>query len=621
MFKLKLKLKGKLLIPILGIFILGVILVQGFSYYKTVGILEAQIEDGIIREAASSTRFLDQWVDNMSANLINWSREDLFQEALEGDEQAIMDVFTFTGNGLIDFPWYEGLALVGLDGKVIAASPDSYADLDVSDRDYFKDALKGGQGKSEPLVSKATGHPIFVISNPITDNNNSIKGVIFAVISISDLYDMVLSTIKIGDSGYAFMTDPYGMIIGHPNKDYILSLDISNTNYGQYMVRNKTGIFKYYFEEQKQWKLMAFSEVKGADWIIAVTAPLGELMQPMVIVRNTTFIGGLITIIASGLIILLIVGQITKSIVSFVSIFKKIAEGDLQISLSTKEALRTDELGDMARSINDMVPRLRNVISDVQSSAYNVATGSNELSSSSVILSEGASQQASSIEEVSSSMEQMAANIDQNAENAIETDRIATQSAVDAEEGGRSVQQSVEAMKSIAEKISVIEEIARQTNLLALNAAIEAARAGEHGKGFAVVASEVRKLAEHSGTAATEIGELSYSSVKIAEKAGEMLDKLVPDIQKTASLIQEISSASKEQSMGAEQINTAIQQLDMVIQQNASASEEMAATSEELTSQSRVMQDSIAFFKISDESGTHSSDNAKLSLSAPDRPE
>lgn len=284
--------------------------------------------------------------------------------------------------------------------------------------------------------------------------------------------------------------------------------------------------------------------------------------------------------------------RMIKNLNATVKIAEKMANGDLtaQVNLLSDR----DTLG---HALNSMVNKLESVVADVKLSADNVAAGSQELSTSSEQMSQGAAEQAASAEEASSSMEEMSANIKQNADNAQQTERISTQAAEDAEKGGKAVEKTVEAMKQIAEKISIIEEIARQTNMLALNAAIEAARAGEHGKGFAVVADAVRKLAERSQTAAGEISMLSISSVETAEKAGEMLDKIVPDIRKTAELVQEINAASSEQNTGADQINQALIQLDQVIQQNASASEEVSATSEELAALAEQLRDSISFFK------------------------
>jgi methyl-accepting chemotaxis protein len=272
---------------------------------------------------------------------------------------------------------------------------------------------------------------------------------------------------------------------------------------------------------------------------------------------------------------------------------KEVANGNLMVVLKKRSEKDT-----LMEALQNMVTKLKDVVREVQSAADNVASGSQELSASTQQMSQGATEQAASAEEVSSSMEEMTSSIKQNADNSSQTEKIAIKSATDAKTGGKAVSEPVAAMKEIATKINIIEEIARQTNLLALNAAIEAARAGEHGKGFAVVAAEVRKLAERSQKAAGEIGSLSTSSVEIAEKAGELLEKMLPDIQKTAELVQEISASSREQDTGAEQISKAIQQLDSVIQQNASASEEMASTSEELSSQAEQLKDTISFFTI-----------------------
>ncbi|WNJ89978.1 methyl-accepting chemotaxis protein [Bosea sp. 685] len=330
------------------------------------------------------------------------------------------------------------------------------------------------------------------------------------------------------------------------------------------------------------WIAVSISRGLSSAVGLANAVAIGDLSQTIA-VKSKDEIGDLVTSLNS----------MTANLNATAAVADSIANGDL-----TVEAKPLSDKDTLGIALENMVIKLREVVGQVTGAAENMSSGSQELSASAEQLSQGSTEQASSTEEASSSMEEMAANVKQNAENASTTEKIAAQSAKDAEASGVAVGRAVDAMQTIAAKITIVQEIARQTDLLALNAAVEAARAGEHGKGFAVVASEVRKLAERSQAAAAEIGTLSVDTVKVAQEAGSMLAKLVPDIKRTAELVEEITAACREQDVGSTQINQAIQQLDKVTQQNAAASEQVSATSEELAAQAEQLQTTIAFFRL-----------------------
>ena len=311
--------------------------------------------------------------------------------------------------------------------------------------------------------------------------------------------------------------------------------------------------------------------------------------------------------------ILILIGAVSVFLIVFIIgiIFKRIVtdplsnltqemqnisqgEGDLTVQIDVNYK---NEIGDLSNYFNQFVSKIHDMIVGVKERVNIMSEATITVSKSAEILNESSSGQAASMEEIVSSMDEIGSTVAQNATNAKETDKIAQKTSTSATEGGAVVNESVISIKNIAEKISIIEDIAYQTNLLALNAAIEAARAGEHGKGFAVVATEVRKLAEKSQLAAQEIITIANDGQTISEKAGSMINSMIPEMQKTAQLIQEIASASDQQSSGISQINIGLEEVNNLTQGIAASSEELYSTSNILKTESDELIRLLSIFK------------------------
>lgn len=475
-----------------------------------------------------------------------------------------------------------------------------------------------------PLISRhleaekvlASRHLVETVYQLISEYNARVVSGEFTLEESQKRAKKRIENLRYGSNDYFWINDMTPTMVMHPLKPEMNGknlVDIKDPNGKQLFVafvdvcreKSEGSVHYVWDKEGKPTPKVSYVKLyKPWGWIIGTGTYIDDIDKDVSIIRWKVLGGTLFILVIITLLTFMIGTKISAPLKKAVVVLDSMATGDLRLTI---ESVSTDETGKLLHAMKTMQSRVTEVVAGIQSAAENVASGSKQLTASAQHLSHGASEQAVSAEEISSSMKEMVSSINQNTENALQTDKIAFKSAIDAKEGGTAVIDTVSAMRAIAGKITIIEEIARQTNLLALNAAIEAARAGEHGKGFAIVASAVRKLAERSQNAAIEISQLSTKSVAIAELAGEKLKMMIPDIQRTAELVQEINTSSKEQDSDAEKVNHAVQQMDRVIQQNSNAAEEMASTSEELAGNAERLKESISFFKIINRGKPHNS--------------
>ncbi len=646
-------LRSKILIPTLVLIILGMIFSTVVSYNNSKSALQESITNQVTYIAGSTVKSIDAWIQARKLDLESLSEQKVYQAAMEN---------TFVGKAARKsanielaklkekYAYFEDIFLVDINGDIISASsPEIIGTMQVAGKQYFEQATTGRTFISDVMPDIHEGSPVFIIATPVI-KKDLVSGVLLGFMDMTYFNGVFIDPIKLGETGYAYICNKNGMVLGHPDKSNILKLDLTTYDFGKEIVEKKSGQIIYTFKDVE--KLVSFTTYDELGWIVAVGAGVSELYAPAKKLRNVNMLISIFIVFVVTIALVIISQRIVNPIKDAANLAMAIRQGDLSKRLDT---FGKDETGQLAKALNEMADgldqkarmagaiadrdmtvdveiasekdvlgkalqnmnqNLNKVLDAVKKTTQFVASGATQVSSASQTLSQGATKQASSLEEISSSMTEVASQTKTNAENANQANQLTGLAKNAADKGDKQMQEMVKAMGSINDSgqniskiIKVIDEIAFQTNLLALNAAVEAARAGKHGKGFAVVAEEVRDLAARSANAARETAELIEGSVEkttngtaIASQTAEALNEIVTGITQVSDLVEEIALASNEQAHAISQMHAGLEQVDEVTHQNMSSAEESATSAEQLSNEAAKLQEMLSRFHLKDQS-------------------
>lgn len=642
----------KLTVTILIIFLVSLSALGGLNYWKARSIISDNITKEIAIAAEGSASDIGDWLASRMDEMLVISAAPVVQS---GDKEAIRPFLASVTK------------LKGVYASIGFASPDgtflnSAGSIgSIRDRDYFGKVMQGEKAIVDPSISKATGLLVITLAVPVKANNGKVVGVLYGTVDMADLSKRVLA-VKVGQTGYAFVSQGDGLRIIHPDKEQAMKYnplkdagnDPQQKQLAELMTKMEKGVAVFSFQGIDRY--YAHAPVPGMNWSMAVTVPVAEVAGAVSALTTVSMVTIVIVLVSAGVFIAWYARRLARPIQRLEEAAKRITDGD--ITQNKLGIVSNDEIGRLGQSFEQMTENLRRLIRKISEAAEQVAASSEELTASAEQSAQAANQVAQIITEVASGAEkqmktvddtaavvgQMSAGIQQIAANADAVAGTSVKSASVAQDGSQAVDKAViqmgniektvtrsaqvvtklgERSKEIGQIVDTISGIAGQTNLLALNAAIEAARAGEQGRGFAVVAEEVRKLAEQSQDAAkqiagliTEIQSDTDSAViamdegtkevrigaEVVNGAGRAFQEIYKSVNEVSSQMREITAAIQQMAGGSQQVVFSVREIDVISKQTSSKAQNVsAATQEQSATMEEIAASSQALAKMASE--------------------